>query len=79
MIVSGRPTTGRPKKFSYREGRNRGLYIRLSESDMRKLEALCKFFGMTKTDYILMQIDLGIDSMRRISEQNERVKSVSNI
>lgn len=64
MIISGRPRTGRPKKGSYREGRNRQLCIRIDETSLRKLERLAEHFGMTKSDLILFLIDLEHEKMR---------------
>lgn len=57
MIPEGRPTTGRPKKGSYREKRTHGFYIRIGELDLRKLRTICDHFGITRTDYILSAID----------------------
>ena len=57
MIPEGRPTTGRPKKGSYRERRARGFYIRIGELDLRKLRIICERLGITRTDYILSAID----------------------
>lgn len=65
MEISGRPTTGRPKKSSYREGRDSGLYIRISGEMKEKLKRLCSYYGMTKTDFILWQIDICFNEMRR--------------
>lgn len=67
--ISGRPTTGRPKKASYREGRNRQLNIRLSERDLKNLDKLASFYGVTRTDYILWSIDNGLKEMREIEEE----------
>ena len=57
MIPEGRPTTGRPKKGSYRSNRKRGFYIRIDEERIERLEAICEALGITKTDYILSVID----------------------
>lgn len=59
MIVKGKPATGRPKSGSYREGRDRKLCIRISEEDIRRLEKLCGYFQMTKSDYVIMSIREG--------------------
>lgn len=58
MIITGKPTTGRPKKGTYREGRNRKLCIRIDPSSLKKLDRIAKSFGMTKSDFILYMIDL---------------------
>ena len=68
---SGRAKTGRPKKASYRENRTCQLNIRLSEDDMRHLSTLADFYGMTKTDYILMKIDEGLIEMKRIKRRTK--------
>ncbi len=56
MIGSGRPTTGRPKNGSGRAGRNKKLCIRVSESDLRMLEAVSKYYYISKTDFIISAI-----------------------
>ena len=63
--IHGRPTTGRPKKGDSREGRTKQLSIRLSDSDLRDLNRLASFYGVTKTDYILMMIEEGMKDMRK--------------
>lgn len=57
MIGQGKPRTGRPKSGSYREGRSRKLCIRISESDLHKLSAICEFLGITKSDFIIKMIN----------------------
>ena len=70
MIGEGRPTTGRPKKFSYREGRKKTLCIRLSEDDLALLDRLSSFYGVTKTDYIIMKIRSGWDEKMALIDVN---------
>jgi len=67
--IFGGPKTGRPKKASYREGRTRQLNIRLSDEDLYHLEKLADFYGVTKTDYILMKIDEGLLEMRKLEKE----------
>ncbi len=57
MLGQGKPRTGRPKSGSYREGRSRKLCIRISESDLHKLSAICEFLGITKSDFIIKSIN----------------------
>ena len=63
MIPEGKPTTGRPKRGSYRERRNRGLYIRVTGDDLIKLDKLCEILGITRTDYILSKIEMDYERM----------------
>lgn len=63
MIPEGKPTTGRPKKGSYRENRKEGLYIRVSRDDLKKLDAVCEALCITRTDYILTKIDIDYERM----------------
>lgn len=65
MKLEGRPATGRAKTLSYRQGRSKKLCIRVSERDLKRLELLTNFYGMTKTDYILSCIEDGFVAMRR--------------
>jgi len=69
MFIPCQATTGRPKKFSYREGRTKKLCIRVSELDLVKLERVCKYYGISKTDFILMSI---YDEIGRICKKNEQ-------
>ena len=63
MVISGRPTTGRPKKGNYREGRNKHLCIRIDTTSLKKLERVASSLGMTKSDFILYMIDLEYGKM----------------
>lgn len=64
MIVgSGRPRTGRPKRGSYREGRDRKICIRIGEEDLKRLEKVSGYFQMTKSDYLIMCIREGFGEM----------------
>ena len=63
MVISGRPTTGRPKKGNYREGRNKQLCIRIDTTSLKKLERVASSLGMTKSDFILYMIDLEYGKM----------------
>ena len=56
MIGAGLPKTGRPKKLSEREGRDRQLCIRISNRDLRKLNDICSHMAVTKTDFLTMCI-----------------------
>ena len=67
MIFSGRPTTGRPKKGSHREGRDRKLCIRVDDDTIRKLEKVASYYGMTKSDLIIFSID---ERFREIGANN---------
>ena len=64
-MIPERPTTGRPKKFSNRSGRDHKICIRISSSDIRKLEMLCEYYGCTKTYFIISLISNSYDGMRR--------------
>lgn len=66
----GKRTTGRPKKFDDRSGRNRKICIRVSEFDIRKLDLLCEFYGLTKTDFIISQIENAYYRMRRMEKEH---------
>lgn len=57
LIGNGKPKTGRPESGSYREGRDRKLCIRLSDSDLAKLTDICRFFGITKSDFVIKAIN----------------------
>lgn len=72
MIPEGKPTTGRPKKGSYRESRNYGIYIRASGDDLMKLDAICKMLGITRTDYILSKIDIDYERMAYVKKERTR-------
>lgn len=61
----GRPTTGRPKKASYREGRKRQINIRLSDDDIRHLDKLALYYGLTRTDLILYLVEENLKEIRR--------------
>lgn len=67
--ISGRAKTGRPKKRSYREGRTRQLNIRLSDRDMDCLNELASFYGVTKTDLVLLFIERGVREMNKQIEE----------
>lgn len=57
MIVGvGKPTTGRPGRGNYREGRNKKICIRVSEEDIFMLNRVCNSLGMTKSDFIISSI-----------------------
>ena len=56
MIGSGKPTTGRPKKGNYREGRDKKLCIRISSQDLKRLDFLCKQYDITKSDFVINAI-----------------------
>ena len=60
MLGEGKPTTGRPKKFSSRSGRSKTLCIRISPEDLELLGRLAAFYGMTKTDYLILKIRQGM-------------------
>lgn len=53
MIGSGRPTTGRPKRGSHREGRDHKLCIRISDKDLKKLETICSTYYISKSDLLI--------------------------
>lgn len=72
MIPEGKPTTGRPKKGSYRERRNCSIYIRASGDDLMKLDAICKELGITRTDYILSKIDIDYERMAYVRKERTR-------
>lgn len=57
MIGSGKPTTGRPAKGNYREGRDKKLCIRISYHDLKRLDFICEYYGITKTDFIISAIE----------------------
>ena len=61
MIPVGKPTTGRPKSGSYREGRDQKLCIRVSKATLKKLDILSKSYGISKTDYIISEIDMAFE------------------
>ena len=63
MIGSGKPKTGRPETGSPREGRNRKLCIRISDDDLKLLNHICDTFGITKSDYIILSIRNGVDTI----------------
>ena len=65
MIIVGRPKTGRPEKDSYRGGRSKKLCIRISDKDLRHLEMISDFYGMSKTDFVISKID---EEIRYISK-----------
>ena len=56
MIGSGRARTGRPRQGSPREGRSKKLCIRVREGDLRMLEAVAKYYDISKTDFIISAI-----------------------
>ena len=56
MLGSGRPKTGRPKLGSERSGRDKQVNIRISASDLKKLNDICKRFGITQSDFLIMCI-----------------------
>lgn len=61
MLGSGKPKTGRPRRFSDREGRSKKLCIRISEGDLKLVEKGAKMYGMTKTDFVIMCIREGAE------------------
>lgn len=61
----GKPTTGRPKKYDVRSGRDHKICIRVSSVDIRRLEKLCEYYGMTKTDIIIQAIANQYEVIRR--------------
>lgn len=65
IIGSGKPTTGRPKRGNYREGRDKKICIRVSEEDIFMLNRICDSFGMTKGDFIISSIR---DAFYRVGE-----------
>lgn len=69
-MITGKKTTGRPKKFNYRSGRDHKICIRVSEIDIRKLEKLCEFYGVTKTDFLISQIENAYYRMERTEMAN---------
>jgi len=65
MIGSGRPKTGRPKDGSYRQGRNKKLCIRLSDGDLRKLEEVCNYYYISKSDFLIDAITSAFKEVKR--------------
>ena len=65
MIGSGRARTGRPKHGSPREGRSKKLCIRVSESDLRMLEAVANYYYISKTDFIISAISSEFKAIKR--------------
>lgn len=65
MICYDGISTGRPKKGSYREGRNRKLCIRISDRDLNRLKYLCDIYGVTMSDFIASCIDNEITQIIR--------------
>jgi len=70
MLLPGKRTTGRPKKFDDRSGRDRKICIRISERDIRKLERLREYYGLTKTDFLISQIENAYYRMERMEMAN---------
>ena len=68
MIGSNKPTTGRPKKGNYREGRERKLCIRISVEDLKKLNYICKHYQITKSDFIIDAIKSGFKEVKELWE-----------
>jgi len=68
---NGKARTGRAKRGSYRQGRNKKLCIRLSEFDLAKLNRLCDYYGMTKADIIINAID---EACEGVSRRERRVR-----
>lgn len=64
MIGSGKPKTGRPRLGSYRNGRNKKLCIRISESDLSKLDKICRAFAITKSDFVIKAINDACSEVR---------------
>ena len=61
----GKPRTGRPKKGSYREGRNRKLCIRTDDETIKKLNFVCNYYGITKSDFIIEAINQEVNSIAK--------------
>lgn len=72
-MILPRPTTGRPKSGDKREGRNKKLCIRISEIDLKRLAKLSKFYGLTKTDCIIMLINDGIYEMSKLTNLSKNL------
>ena len=53
MLGSGKPKTGRAKKYTERSNREKQLCIRISETDLKMLNRICKKYGVTKTDFLI--------------------------
>lgn len=66
MIGSGKPVTGRPRKFSERSGRSDVVTFRLSEDDKQKLELISKSYGITQTDFLIFCIRSEAEKIRRL-------------
>ena len=66
MLGSGKARTGRPKLGDERSGRDMKLCIRISKRDLRILERVCSFYGITKTDYIIQMIRSGEGMVKEI-------------
>ena len=69
MIGEDRQKTGRPKKGSYREGRCRKMCVRMSEIDIRKLNYICSYYGITKSDFVASSIEEEVMRIRRREEK----------
>ena len=69
-MIPKKRTTGRPKKSSYREGRKRSLCIRLSDQDLKKLEFITDYYGISKTDFLIMKIDDEVHDISRRERTN---------
>lgn len=48
------------------------LNIRVDENEIKKLEFVCKFYGLSKTDFILSAINLEYDKLNN----NEQVLDI---
>jgi hypothetical protein len=66
-------TTGRPKKMSYRSGRNKKLCIRVSDDDLKRLEYVAHFYNKSKSDIILLEIERSYYEAKKLeNEMKER-------
>lgn len=65
MIGSGKPVTGRPRKFSDRSGRSDAVYFRLSKDGKKKLEMIAESYGITQTDFLIFCIRSEAEKLRR--------------
>ena len=63
MLGAGKPRTGRPEKGSYREGRDKKLCVRVSDSDINMLNRICEAYQITKSDFIIMSIKEGFSKL----------------
>ena len=71
MLGSGRPTTGRPKKYSERANRDKKLCIRINSADLNRLKKCAMLLGMTVTDFVILNVKEGCEEVMKIERKKK--------